>query len=191
MRGVNAMKQWYPVIMDGTHSVQQPGGMGTSSGGDRKFVEWALSYGVFTSAKRRKAAVHGLMAIISKATIINELVSSDKIEDVYVGKNYTAIFGDNAISELDWPADLRKEVFGDNIPRNVNLEGLTNKYNSSIYNKPFTNETAKDMILNEPGQIPKDSQDRQFGNIKMPRDISKITEDLGNEFFDYMLNRYL
>ena len=39
MRGVNAMKQWYPVIMDGTHSVQQPGGMGTSSGGDRKFVE--------------------------------------------------------------------------------------------------------------------------------------------------------
>jgi 2-dehydro-3-deoxyphosphooctonate aldolase (KDO 8-P synthase) len=25
--------------MDGTHSVQQPGGMGTSSGGDRQFVE--------------------------------------------------------------------------------------------------------------------------------------------------------
>jgi len=39
MRGVHDMKQWYPVIMDGTHSVQQPGGMGMSSGGDRKFVE--------------------------------------------------------------------------------------------------------------------------------------------------------
>ena len=39
MRGVHAMKEWYPVIMDGTHSVQQPGGMGTSSGGDRAFVE--------------------------------------------------------------------------------------------------------------------------------------------------------
>jgi len=25
--------------MDGTHSVQQPGGMGQSSGGDRRFVE--------------------------------------------------------------------------------------------------------------------------------------------------------
>jgi len=39
MRGIHAMRQWYPVIMDGTHSVQQPGGMGQSSGGDRSFVE--------------------------------------------------------------------------------------------------------------------------------------------------------
>ena len=80
-------------------------------------------------------------------------------------------------------------MFGDNIPRNVNLEGLTNKYNSSIYNKPFTNETAKDMILNEPGQIPEDSQNVQFGNIKMPKDINKITESSANEFFDYMLDQ--
>ncbi len=39
MRGVHHMREHYPVIMDGTHSVQQPGGMGTSSGGDRSFVE--------------------------------------------------------------------------------------------------------------------------------------------------------
>jgi len=39
MRGIHAMREWYPVIMDGTHSVQQPGGMGQSSGGDRSFVE--------------------------------------------------------------------------------------------------------------------------------------------------------
>jgi 2-dehydro-3-deoxyphosphooctonate aldolase (KDO 8-P synthase) len=39
MRGVHAMREWYPVIMDGTHSVQQPGGMEQSSGGDRQFVE--------------------------------------------------------------------------------------------------------------------------------------------------------
>tara|TARA_A100001391_G_scaffold94079_2_gene62418 strand:- start:3067 stop:3867 length:801 start_codon:yes stop_codon:yes gene_type:complete len=39
MRGVHAMRQHYPVIMDGTHSVQQPGGLGHSSGGDRMFVE--------------------------------------------------------------------------------------------------------------------------------------------------------
>ena len=39
MRGVHAMREWYPVIMDGTHAVQQPGGMGQSSGGDRRFVE--------------------------------------------------------------------------------------------------------------------------------------------------------
>jgi 2-dehydro-3-deoxyphosphooctonate aldolase (KDO 8-P synthase) len=28
----------YPVVFDATHSVQQPGGMGISSGGDRTFV---------------------------------------------------------------------------------------------------------------------------------------------------------
>lgn len=28
----------YPVVFDGTHSVQQPGGLGTSSGGQREFV---------------------------------------------------------------------------------------------------------------------------------------------------------
>ncbi|HEU5046378.1 MAG TPA: 3-deoxy-8-phosphooctulonate synthase [Rickettsiales bacterium] len=28
----------YPIIFDATHSVQQPGGQGTSSGGDRRFV---------------------------------------------------------------------------------------------------------------------------------------------------------
>jgi 2-dehydro-3-deoxyphosphooctonate aldolase (KDO 8-P synthase) len=28
----------YPVIMDATHSVQQPGGMGDSSGGQREFA---------------------------------------------------------------------------------------------------------------------------------------------------------
>jgi 2-dehydro-3-deoxyphosphooctonate aldolase (KDO 8-P synthase) len=28
----------YPVVFDATHSVQQPGGKGTSSGGERRFV---------------------------------------------------------------------------------------------------------------------------------------------------------
>jgi 2-dehydro-3-deoxyphosphooctonate aldolase (KDO 8-P synthase) len=28
----------YPVVFDATHSVQQPGGQGTTSGGDRRFV---------------------------------------------------------------------------------------------------------------------------------------------------------
>jgi 2-dehydro-3-deoxyphosphooctonate aldolase (KDO 8-P synthase) len=28
----------YPVVIDATHSVQQPGGRGTSSGGQREFV---------------------------------------------------------------------------------------------------------------------------------------------------------
>jgi len=40
MRGLEIMRNFnYPVIFDATHSVQQPGGMGGVSGGERKFVE--------------------------------------------------------------------------------------------------------------------------------------------------------
>ena len=39
MRGIPIMKETgYPVCIDATHSVQQPGGQGTSSGGQREFV---------------------------------------------------------------------------------------------------------------------------------------------------------
>ena len=41
MRGIPEMlKTGYPIIMDATHSVQQPGGQGESSGGQREFVEY-------------------------------------------------------------------------------------------------------------------------------------------------------
>ena len=33
-------KNGYPVVFDGTHSVQQPGGLGEESGGQREFVEY-------------------------------------------------------------------------------------------------------------------------------------------------------
>ena len=40
-RGIDIMKQFkFPVIFDATHSVQQPGGQGESSGGQREFVEY-------------------------------------------------------------------------------------------------------------------------------------------------------
>ncbi|MCB2108391.1 MAG: 3-deoxy-8-phosphooctulonate synthase [Rhodobacteraceae bacterium] len=39
MRGLPEMaKTGYPVVIDATHSVQQPGGQGTSSGGDRRLA---------------------------------------------------------------------------------------------------------------------------------------------------------
>jgi 2-dehydro-3-deoxyphosphooctonate aldolase (KDO 8-P synthase) len=44
------MRTGYPVIMDATHSVQQPGGLGGSSGGQREFApvmaRCAVSLGV-------------------------------------------------------------------------------------------------------------------------------------------------
>ena len=39
MRSLPIMAQTgYPVVFDATHSVQQPGGLGTASGGDRRFA---------------------------------------------------------------------------------------------------------------------------------------------------------
>ena len=41
MRSIPIMaKNGYPVVIDGTHSVQQPGGLGEKSGGQREFVEY-------------------------------------------------------------------------------------------------------------------------------------------------------
>ena len=54
MRSIPIMsKNGYPVVFDGTHSVQQPGGLGEKSGGQREFVEY-LS---------RAAAAVGIAAI--------------------------------------------------------------------------------------------------------------------------------
>lgn len=38
----------YPVVFDATHSVQQPGGMGTKSGGDREMVPYLARAAVAT-----------------------------------------------------------------------------------------------------------------------------------------------
>ena len=40
MRGLPVMRQYAPVIFDVTHSVQQPGGAGGSSGGQREFAPY-------------------------------------------------------------------------------------------------------------------------------------------------------
>ncbi len=54
MRSIPIMaKNGYPIVFDGTHSVQQPGGLGEKSGGQREFVEY-LS---------RAAAAVGIAAI--------------------------------------------------------------------------------------------------------------------------------
>ena len=41
MRSIPIMaKNGYPIVFDGTHSVQQPGGLGEKSGGQREFIEY-------------------------------------------------------------------------------------------------------------------------------------------------------
>ena len=41
MRALPIMSKFgFPIVFDATHSVQQPGGMGEKSGGQREFVEY-------------------------------------------------------------------------------------------------------------------------------------------------------
>lgn len=59
MRAIPLMKEiGCPVIMDATHSVQQPGGQGTRSGGDRRFVPTLAQAGVVAGADGVFMEVH-------------------------------------------------------------------------------------------------------------------------------------
>lgn len=58
-RSIPIMKDFgYPVIFDATHSVQEPGGRGKSSGGDRRFVPTLASAGVVSGADGVFLEVH-------------------------------------------------------------------------------------------------------------------------------------
>ena len=58
-RGIPLMKEFgYPVIFDATHSVQQPGGRGKSSGGERRFVPVLAQAGVVCGADGVFMEVH-------------------------------------------------------------------------------------------------------------------------------------
>ena len=58
-RSIPIMKEFgYPVIFDATHSVQQPGGCGKSSGGDRSFVPTLAQAGVAAGADGVFMEVH-------------------------------------------------------------------------------------------------------------------------------------
>ena len=58
-RSIPIMREFgYPVIFDATHSVQQPGGLGARSGGDRRFVPTLASAGVASGADGVFMEVH-------------------------------------------------------------------------------------------------------------------------------------
>jgi len=59
MRGIVEMKKMgYPVIMDATHSVQQPGGNGNSTGGNREYVPYLVNAAIATGADGLFMEVH-------------------------------------------------------------------------------------------------------------------------------------
>ena len=91
MRSIPIMaKNGYPVVFDGTHSVQQPGGLGEKSGGQREFVEFltraAVAVGVAaifleTHQDPDNAPSDGPnMAPLNKLDVlINQVVEIDKL----------------------------------------------------------------------------------------------------------------
>ncbi len=80
----------YPIVFDATHSVQQPGGNGTSSGGDRRFVRVlaraALAVGVagiFTETHpdpdRAPSDGPNMIALADMPGLIAEMMAFDQV----------------------------------------------------------------------------------------------------------------
>ena len=97
MRSIPIMaKNGYPVVFDATHSVQQPGGMGEKSGGQREFVEYlaraAIAVGVAavfmeTHPDPDNAPSDGpnMVPLSKMQSLLNQLVKIDKL--IKNGKN--------------------------------------------------------------------------------------------------------
>jgi 2-dehydro-3-deoxyphosphooctonate aldolase (KDO 8-P synthase) len=91
MRAIPQMSQFgYPIIFDATHSVQQPGGMGITSGGQREFVpvlaRAAISIGVsglFVEVHENpdKAPSDGpnMLKISELSALLSKLIQLDKL----------------------------------------------------------------------------------------------------------------
>ena len=98
MRSLPIMaKNGYPVVFDATHSVQQPGGMGDKSGGQREFVEYlsrvAVAVGVAavfmeTHPDPDNAPSDGpnMVPLSKMSNLLKQLIEIDKL--VKNGKNY-------------------------------------------------------------------------------------------------------
>ena len=98
MRSIPIMaKNGYPVVFDATHSVQQPGGMGDKSGGQRQFVEYlaraAIAVGVAavfmeTHPDPDNAPSDGpnMLPLSKMSNLLKQLIEIDKL--VKNVKNY-------------------------------------------------------------------------------------------------------
>ena len=98
MRSLPIMaKNGYPVVFDATHSVQQPGGMGDKSGGQREFIEYlaraAIAVGVAalfieTHPDPDNAPSDGpnMIPLSQMPSLLKQLVAIDKL--VKNVKNY-------------------------------------------------------------------------------------------------------
>jgi 2-dehydro-3-deoxyphosphooctonate aldolase (KDO 8-P synthase) len=91
----------YPIVFDATHSVQQPGGLGTASGGDRRFApvlaRAALAVGcaaVFmeTHPDPDHAPSDGpnMVPLKDMPTVLRMMVEADALGKAWKNKNWTS-----------------------------------------------------------------------------------------------------
>jgi len=91
MRAIPQMSQFgYPIIFDATHSVQQPGGMGTTSGGQREFVPFLARAAISIGVSGLFVEVHenpddapsdgpNMLKISELSTLLSKLIQLDKL----------------------------------------------------------------------------------------------------------------
>jgi len=91
MRSIPIMaKNGYPVVFDATHSVQQPGGMGDKSGGQREFVEYLSRAAVAVGVAGIFMEVHqdpdnapsdgpNMIPLSNLENLLKQLIEIDKI----------------------------------------------------------------------------------------------------------------
>ena len=91
MRSIPIMaKNGYPVVFDATHSVQQPGGMGDKSGGQREFVEYLARAAVAVGVAAGFMETHpdpdnapsdgpSMVPLSKMSSLLKQLVEIDKL----------------------------------------------------------------------------------------------------------------
>jgi len=97
MRSLPIMaKNGYPVVFDATHSVQEPGGMGDKSGGQREFVEYLARAAIAVGAAAVFMETHpdpdnapsdgpNMVPLSKMPSLLKQLVEIDKL--IKNGKN--------------------------------------------------------------------------------------------------------
>ena len=126
MRSIPIMiKNGYPVVFDATHSVQQPGGLGEKSGGQREFVEYlaraASAVGVAaifmeTHQDPDNAPSDGpnMVPLNKLESLLNQIIEIDKLVKNFLMSIITKVIARQVFDSRGNPT-VEAEVFSKNI----------------------------------------------------------------------------
>jgi 2-dehydro-3-deoxyphosphooctonate aldolase (KDO 8-P synthase) len=104
MRGLSSMRSTNcPIVFDATHSVQQPGGEGTSSGGQREMVP----------VLARAAVAVGVSGVFMETHPNPELAKSDGLNSMPMNLMFTLLETLKKIDEVTKNNDLLEDSIND------------------------------------------------------------------------------